>query len=108
MGIIYNKGSSRGTAQVEDVGLVHNSTATTDTITISKKYRYLILARQASSGQASMLSITNNKSLTPTMTSQDSATAPIHQLYENVPSGTIFTIRMSQAYWHTVSIFGIE
>lgn len=42
------------------------------------------------------------------MTSQDSTTAPIHQLYENVPSGTIFTIRMSQGYWHTVSIFGIE
>lgn len=99
---------NNGTIEVEDVGLVHNNSTTTNTITISKDYRYLILARATTSGQESMLSITNNNSLTPTMTSQDSATAPTQQLYENVPSGTIFSVTMSQAYWHTVSIFGIE
>ena len=83
----------------EIVGQIHSQATTPETITCSKDYKVLVLSYKTTNGT---LTVTNNNSLTPASSTMNTFT----EIYENVPSGTVFTATQTQTYWHEVSAVG--
>lgn len=102
---LKKKGGGKNNVMPEEIGYVHTNSTANQTITVSKDYAWLFLAQMIRL-TPSTLTITNNKSLTPTMTS--SSADNIMQIFKDVPAGTIFTCKASQAYYYNVAVYGIE
>ena len=97
--------SGGGTAEVILIGKVHTNSTATQTITIPNKEKKIIVTRNQSNASGT-LTVSNNKSLLPTSIVSDGTTHI--DIYENVPSGTVFTIKISQGYWYDVDILAVR